>query len=105
MVNHAGGINRIRSCPQQPAVVAVWGDGGQVKILDGSKLLKELADEVEPSTRCMHVEGSCVRHACAQAELASAWGSKAAANCCLFYTGGQSAVSAHACSAPCMCLM
>jgi ribosome assembly protein RRB1 len=48
---HVGGINRIRSCPQQPNVVAVWGDNGQVKLLDGAKLIKELAEEVEPSTR------------------------------------------------------
>jgi len=51
MVNHMGGVNRVRSCPQQPALVAVWGDNAQVKLIDGSKLIKELADEVEPSTK------------------------------------------------------
>lgn len=82
----------------------MWGDGGQVKILDGSKLLKELADELEPSTRCVQVVCDTLAYRLS-IKLAIAWGSKAAAHCCLFYTGGQSAVSAHACSAPCMCLM
>lgn len=51
LVNHMGGINRLRSCPQQPGVVAVWGENAQVKILDGNKLLKELAGEEEPSAK------------------------------------------------------
>ena len=59
-VMNVGGINRVRSCPQQPGVVAVWCDNGQVKLLDGTKLLKELAEEVEPSTRCDGV-GRCER--------------------------------------------
>ncbi|KAG1679165.1 hypothetical protein FOA52_000521 [Chlamydomonas sp. UWO 241] len=47
MVNQPCGVNRVRSCPQQPAVVAVWGDNGQVKMLDGDALLKELAADTE----------------------------------------------------------
>ncbi|KAG2437786.1 hypothetical protein HXX76_005406 [Chlamydomonas incerta] len=43
------GVNRIRSMPQQPGVVAVWGDNAQVKLIDGSKLLAELAAETEPT--------------------------------------------------------
>ncbi|KXZ51975.1 hypothetical protein GPECTOR_11g97 [Gonium pectorale] len=43
------GVNRVRSMPQQPAVVAVWGDNAQVKLLDGSKLVAELAAESEPT--------------------------------------------------------
>ena len=50
-INHNGGVNRIRSCPQQPGLVAVWGDTGVVKLLDGTPLLQELAEEKEPSTR------------------------------------------------------
>jgi len=50
-VMNVGGINRVRSCPQQPGLVAVWCDNGQVKLLEATKVLKELADEVEPSTR------------------------------------------------------
>lgn len=49
MVAHTGGINRVRSMPQQSPVVAVWGDNAQVKVLDGSKLVSELASETEPS--------------------------------------------------------
>eukprot|EP00955_Chlamydomonas_euryale_P087831 364326-Chlamydomonas_euryale.AAC.22 len=30
MVNHGCGVNRVRSCPQRPSLVAVWGDNGQV---------------------------------------------------------------------------
>jgi hypothetical protein len=30
MINHVGGINRVRSCPQQPALVAVWSDSAMV---------------------------------------------------------------------------
>jgi ribosome assembly protein RRB1 len=56
-VMNVGGINRVRSCPQQPGVAAVWCDNGQVKVLDGTKLFKELADEAEPSTRYVGVEG------------------------------------------------
>eukprot|EP00198_Chlamydomonas_reinhardtii_P007811 XP_001697148.1 predicted protein [Chlamydomonas reinhardtii] len=33
----------------QPGVVAVWGDNAQVKLIDGSKLLAELAAETEPT--------------------------------------------------------
>ena len=50
-VMHVGGVNRVRACPQQPGLVAVWGDSGSVKLLDATKLLKELSEETEPSTR------------------------------------------------------
>lgn len=43
------GVNRIRSMPQQPAVVAVWGDNAQVKVIDGGRLVSELAGEEEPT--------------------------------------------------------
>ena len=31
MVNNMGGVNRVRSCPQQPGMVAVWSDNAQVR--------------------------------------------------------------------------
>ncbi|GIL45981.1 hypothetical protein Vafri_3086 [Volvox africanus] len=43
------GVNRIRAMPQQPALVAVWGDNAQVRLIDGSKLVSELASETEPT--------------------------------------------------------
>ncbi len=46
-----GGINRVRCCPHQPGLVAVWCDSGVVKLLDGSNLLKDLSQEAEPSSR------------------------------------------------------
>ncbi|KAG2490584.1 hypothetical protein HYH03_010978 [Edaphochlamys debaryana] len=49
MVSQPCGVNRVRSMPQQPAVVAVWGDNAQVRLVDGSKLLSELAAETEPT--------------------------------------------------------
>ena len=32
-VAHHGGVNRLRCMPQQPAVVASWGDTGLVQVL------------------------------------------------------------------------
>ncbi|GIL71749.1 hypothetical protein Vretimale_817 [Volvox reticuliferus] len=43
------GVNRVRAMPQQPALVAVWGDNAQVRLIDGSKLVSELASETEPT--------------------------------------------------------
>jgi len=51
MVNHHGGVNRVRSCPQQPGMVAVWGDNAKVDIIDGTRLLQEMAAESEPAPK------------------------------------------------------
>ena len=51
MVNHVGGINRLRCMPQTPGIVAVWGDTATVRILDGTHLLRELAAEEEVSAK------------------------------------------------------
>jgi ribosome assembly protein RRB1 len=44
-VAHTGGINRIRSMPQSPHIIASWSDTAQVQILDLHALLQEVADE------------------------------------------------------------
>lgn len=44
-VAHTGGINRIRSMPQSPHIIASWSDTAQVQILDLQALLQEVADE------------------------------------------------------------
>ena len=49
-IAHTGGINRIRSMPQQPHVVASWSDTAQVQIWDLAQQLTELAGEAEPAT-------------------------------------------------------
>ncbi|GFR42565.1 hypothetical protein Agub_g3463 [Astrephomene gubernaculifera] len=51
------GVNRVRSMPQQPAVIAVWGDNAQVKLFDGSKLVSELASETEPTAAILGKSG------------------------------------------------
>mmetsp|Transcript_16703 Transcript_16703/g.30245 ORF Transcript_16703/g.30245 Transcript_16703/m.30245 type:complete len:476 (-) Transcript_16703:307-1734(-) len=51
LVNHQGGINRIRSMPQRPGVVAIWGDTSRVTVIDGSKFVEELAGEAEPTAK------------------------------------------------------
>ncbi len=48
-IAHTGGINRVRSMPQQPHVVASWADTAQVQIWDLSQQLTELANEAEPA--------------------------------------------------------
>lgn len=49
-VAHTGGINRIRSMPQQPHVVASWSDSAQVQVWDVSSFLLDLekAETVPP---------------------------------------------------------
>jgi ribosome assembly protein RRB1 len=49
-IAHTGGINRVRTMPQQPHVVASWADTAQVQIWDLSAQLGELAAEAEPAT-------------------------------------------------------
>jgi len=44
-VAHTGSINRIRSMPQSPHIIASWSDTAQVQILDLQALLQEVADE------------------------------------------------------------
>ena len=34
-VAHAGGVNRIRSSPQQPGIVASWAETGEVRVSGG----------------------------------------------------------------------
>lgn len=46
-VAHTGGINRIRSMPQQPHIVASWADTAQVQVLDLGALLNDVAGEEE----------------------------------------------------------
>eukprot|EP00128_Syssomonas_multiformis_P011241 Colp12_sorted_trinity150504_noHs@13926 len=41
-VKHAGGVNRIRSCPQSPAIVATWADTGKVHVYDMTQHLAAL---------------------------------------------------------------
>eukprot|EP01018_Ginkgo_biloba_P021671 Gb_37351 [translate_table: standard] len=43
MVAHQGCINRIRSMPQQPHIVATWADNGYVQVWDFSAHLNSLA--------------------------------------------------------------
>jgi ribosome assembly protein RRB1 len=47
-VAHTGGINRVRSCPQQPHLVASWADTAQVQVWDLGGLAAELRDEPAP---------------------------------------------------------
>lgn len=47
MVSHNGGINRVRACPQNPCVVAVWSDSAAVRVYDGTALVKEMWNEAE----------------------------------------------------------
>lgn len=44
-VAHSGGINRIRCMPQQPNVVAAWGDSGRVSVFDVADQLKATVAE------------------------------------------------------------
>ena len=37
-VNHLGGVNRVRSMPQQPGVIAIWGDNAQVGAMPSPSL-------------------------------------------------------------------
>lgn len=48
MIAHNGAVNRLKSMPQRPGVVSVWGDTGLVKIYNMDSLLSELAAEQEP---------------------------------------------------------
>ena len=41
-VDHRGGVNRVRSMPQQSSVVATWADTGHVHIWDVSSLVKAI---------------------------------------------------------------
>ncbi|EFJ52570.1 hypothetical protein VOLCADRAFT_55730, partial [Volvox carteri f. nagariensis] len=54
------GVNRVRAMPQQPALVAVWGDNGQVRLIDGSKLVSDLAAETEPTAATAKGKGGGV---------------------------------------------
>lgn len=44
-VQHQGAVNRIRAMPQQPGIVAAWGETGVVSIFDLTQHLSELAAE------------------------------------------------------------
>ncbi|KAL3143451.1 hypothetical protein ABBQ38_002267 [Trebouxia sp. C0009 RCD-2024] len=54
-IAHYGGVNRLRCMPQQPAVVASWGDTGLVQIFDVSTQLVDLAqhNRQKPSSHSM----------------------------------------------------
>lgn len=43
--------NRLRVMPQQPGIIAMWGDVGSVKLLDATAQLAELAAEEEPKSK------------------------------------------------------
>lgn len=47
-VAHHGTINRVRSMPQQPGVVAIWAESGHVKVFDLTPHAAELATEPQP---------------------------------------------------------
>jgi hypothetical protein len=47
LIGQSCGINRVRVCPQQPHLVAFWGDNGQVRVLNVQQQLQELAGEQE----------------------------------------------------------
>ena len=49
-------INRIRGMPQQPGVVATWGDNGIVTVLDAKSLLAELVEETQPQAKSKAVQ-------------------------------------------------
>jgi ribosome assembly protein RRB1 len=49
-VAHAGGVNRVRACPQQQHVVATWADTAQVQVWDLSQQLAEIRDEAASSS-------------------------------------------------------
>lgn len=47
LIAQSSGINRLRAMPQRPGVLAVWHDNRQVRILDVTQQLEELAAEEE----------------------------------------------------------
>ncbi len=51
MIANNGGINRLRSMPQKPGVLAVWCDTAQVRIIDATSQLQELAAEEQPKNK------------------------------------------------------
>jgi ribosome assembly protein RRB1 len=51
LVQQSCGINRVRSCPQQPGLVALWGDNGSVRLLDVGEQLQQLAAEQEVASK------------------------------------------------------
>ncbi|KAJ9530380.1 hypothetical protein QJQ45_000749 [Haematococcus lacustris] len=51
MVQHQGGINRVRSCPHKPGLVAVWADTAMVRLYDGTRLLHDMQQETESSNK------------------------------------------------------
>ncbi|GBF94155.1 hypothetical protein Rsub_07142 [Raphidocelis subcapitata] len=52
LISQSSGVNRLRSMPQRPGVIASWHDNRQVRITDATALLEELAAEEElPAAR------------------------------------------------------
>lgn len=49
LVGQSCGINRVRCCPQQPGLAALWCDNGSVRLLDVNQQLQQLAAETEAS--------------------------------------------------------
>eukprot|EP00741_Cyanophora_paradoxa_P009274 tig00001493_g8984.t1 len=47
-VKHEGGVNRVRSCPQKPELVADWAETGAVHVWDISASLAKLQDRPPP---------------------------------------------------------
>eukprot|EP00803_Ostreobium_quekettii_P009957 evm.model.scf_285EXC.1 EVM.evm.TU.scf_285EXC.1 scf_285EXC:4320-9246(-) len=50
-VRHAGGINRVRSMPQRPGIVAGWSDRGVVEVWDLTEVAQEVSQEELPIPR------------------------------------------------------
>eukprot|EP01026_Neomeris_dumetosa_P050243 TRINITY_DN439_c0_g1_i2.p1 TRINITY_DN439_c0_g1~~TRINITY_DN439_c0_g1_i2.p1 ORF type:complete len:415 (+),score=63.91 TRINITY_DN439_c0_g1_i2:1049-2293(+) len=44
-IQHNGGINRLRSMPQQPSLLAAWADSGSVQIWEVSEQLQQLVSD------------------------------------------------------------
>eukprot|EP00878_Enallax_costatus_P033373 GHUV01036797.1.p1 GENE.GHUV01036797.1~~GHUV01036797.1.p1 ORF type:complete len:463 (+),score=125.34 GHUV01036797.1:104-1492(+) len=51
LVGQSCAINRVRCCPQQPGVVALWCDNGSVRLLDVNQQLQQLAAETEAGSK------------------------------------------------------
>ena len=57
LVQQSSGINRLRAMPQRPGVLASWHDNKQVRIIDVTQQLEELAaEEVIPTTKPQKVQ-------------------------------------------------
>lgn len=77
---HPGAVNRIRSCPQAPNVIATWADTGKVHLFDAAEHIDALD---RPPTKVLSVSVLC-RHLCFPFHLISGLFSKS-----LFFLNGN----------------